>query len=241
MTCMTELHRMIHRFAGIVLALLALAAPLSAQERAVIVELYTSQGCSSCPPADAYLAELADHDDVIPLALHVDYWDYIGWKDSFGDPAHTRRQKAYAAAGGHGSVYTPQIIVQGQDHVMGTHPERVDGIIDRHRDADHEVTLDLRRDGDRLTVICRAAAGAPWPMKLQLLRYRPEATVDITRGENAGRTLSYTNIVTEIRDIGRWENGREMQLEVELGGNDPVVVIAQRAGMGAIEAAARLR
>ena len=105
----------------------------AAADRPVVVELYTSQGCSSCPPADAILAELADREDVIALAFHVDYWDYIGWKDIFADPANTLRQRNYARVAGARSVYTPQMIVDGQDHVVGTKPmklaEHIDSVI----------------------------------------------------------------------------------------------------------------
>src|SRR6056297_1329329 len=95
-------------------ALASFTAPALADDP-VVVELFTSQGCSSCPPADAMLGELAERDDVIPLALHVDYWDYIGWADIFADPAYTRRQKGYAHATGQRMVYTPQMVIDGQD------------------------------------------------------------------------------------------------------------------------------
>ena len=94
-----------------------------------VVELYTSQGCSSCPPADEYLGELAKEPGVIALALHVDYWDYIGWTDQFGSPKYTARQKAYARAGGSNTIYTPQMIVAGVDRIEGSNPEMVEGAI----------------------------------------------------------------------------------------------------------------
>ena len=109
------------------------ATSVSSQDRpVVVVELFTSQGCSSCPPADALLERLSGRNDVIALSLHVDYWDYIGWKDKFASLAHTKRQQAYARAGGRRSVYTPQMIVNGLDDVAGTAPMDVVDMIDRH-------------------------------------------------------------------------------------------------------------
>ena len=97
-----------------------LSDPAIAQDQPVVVELFTSQGCSSCPPADALLHELAARDDVVALAMHVDYWDYIGWKDVFGNPAHSARQRAYAKAGNRRMVYTPQMIVNGENRLLAT-------------------------------------------------------------------------------------------------------------------------
>ena len=107
---------------GIAAGLVAAATPVRAagrSQRPVVLELFTSQGCSSCPPADALLGELAKRDEVVTLAFHVDYWDYIGWKDPFGDPLHTARQRAYAAHLGQRTIYTPQLVVDGAGHVVG--------------------------------------------------------------------------------------------------------------------------
>ena len=102
-------------FSSAVLAVsVGFSSAAMAQQQPVVVELYTSQGCSSCPPADAMFAELKDRKDVIAIALHVDYWDYIGWKDEFGHPAHADRQRAYAAKAGRRSIYTPEMVVHGQ-------------------------------------------------------------------------------------------------------------------------------
>ena len=95
-------------------------APLEGARADVVVELYTSQGCSSCPPADALLEQLAARDDVIALSLHVDYWDYLGWQDAFANPAFTKRQRGYAARAGSSMIYTPQMVIGGRDHIVGT-------------------------------------------------------------------------------------------------------------------------
>lgn len=222
---------------------LAFPAAGIAQDRPVVVELYTSQGCSSCPPADAMLIDLAKRDDVIALALHVDYWDYIGWKDSFGDPSFTGRQKAYAKASGHRTVYTPQMIVGGRDHLVGAKPMELARLIDAHSSAAPRVNLSLKRDGGAMTVSADRVSGAKLPARMivQLVRFDPLRKVEIKRGENAGRTITYANVVTELRVLGEWDGADRLQLRSENAGNGPVAVLVQAAGSGPIIAAAQLR
>ena len=129
-------------------ALIAIAGGLPARaEGPVVVELFTSQGCSACPAADRMLAKLAGHDDVLALALHVDYWDYIGWEDVFADPAYTKRQKAYAHAVGERMIYTPQMVVQGEERIVGTSPAELMEAIGAHAGEDGRVALEARREG----------------------------------------------------------------------------------------------
>ena len=173
---------------GVLAAALWMALPIApgAQAGPVVVELFTSQGCSSCPPADAILHKLAQRDDVLPLAFHVDYWDYIGWKDRFADPAHTRRQKAYAAAAGRNMIYTPQMIVMGQEDIVGADAMAVMELVAKHRQDAPAVKISLRRSGDELEISLQpAAGGSGGPYRLQLIRYAPLKSVDITRGELA--------------------------------------------------------
>lgn len=229
------------RFGTPLLALLILlAAPLRAQEPPVLVELFTSQGCSSCPPADAFLHELAKRKDVVALALHVDYWDYIGWKDIFARPQNTARQRGYAAADGRRMVYTPQMIIDGSDEVMGTHPRDVAALIERHRAAGDRVALDVERVGNDLRIAARAQDGMTGSCEVQLIRYRPRATVEITRGENAGRTLSYTNIVTDMTVLAHWDMTAPISIEVSLPGDLPAAVVIQHGQHGPVEAVARV-
>lgn len=231
------------RFAAILLTLAGLAAlPAAAEDNPVLLELYTSQGCSSCPPADEILHRLAEREDVIALALHVDYWDYIGWKDSFASPRFTARQKRYARAMGERSVYTPQLVVDGAMHVVGNRPMDVAEAIRKQAARDHGVDLDISRDGDVLT-IAASRDGAPFakPVVVQMVRYRPSATVAIKRGENAGRTLHYTNIVTDWSVLGEWSGKSDLSQTVPVGGNAPVVIVIQQPGHGEVLAAARLR
>ena len=113
-------------------AFAAISVPATAQSP-VVVELFTSQGCSSCPPADKLMHELAKRDDVIALALHVDYWDYIGWKDVFAQPEFTARQRAYARLGNRKMIYTPQMVINGRDHVVGSNPKDTNALISSHK------------------------------------------------------------------------------------------------------------
>ncbi|SHI90125.1 DUF1223 domain-containing protein [Wenxinia saemankumensis] len=217
---------------------LAFAGPLAAQDDVVVVELYTSQGCASCPPADALLAELAERDDVLPLALHVDYWDYIGWRDSFGQALFTLRQQSYARAFHERMVYTPQIIVDGRVHTIGNRPMEVMDLIHAHGDRPAGAEIEMSRQGDRLTV--KAEAHAPGPYVVQMVRYRPSERVDITAGENAGHSVTYRNIVTEWHVVEEWDGAAPLDLGLDLEGDDPVAILIQRPGPGEIVAAAAL-
>ncbi len=214
------------------------AVAQSSSEDVVVLELYTSQGCSSCPPADEFMATLTDDPRIIPLALHVDYWDYIGWADVFADPRFTKRQQAYARAAGSRTVYTPQMIVGGIDRVEGNDPTAVARLIDTHLGVDQPVELTLDRQGNRL--IIRAVSDEPLeqPLAVQLVRYNPAETVNIERGENSGRTITYHNIVTDWQRLGEWEGDAPLEMETTVEGPDPAVVILQQAGPAAIVAAA---
>ena len=183
------------RFALILSALAALSVPQDgrAQPAPVVVELFTSQGCSSCPPADALLAELAGAEGVIALALHVDYWDYLGWADSFAAPKYTERQRAYAKAAKSRTIFTPQMVVQGAERLKGHDAERIRDKIEAHRmrEAPVGLTLEPRRRGARDPD--RAAPGrGVGPADVHLVRFIPEEVVAIEAGENAGQTVTYS-------------------------------------------------
>ena len=221
--------------------LAGLALPAHAQTSPVVIELYTSQGCSSCPPADALMHELTERDDVVPLALHVDYWDYIGWKDSYAKSAHTARQRAYARAAGDRTIYTPQMIVDGEDHVIGYKPMRLAKVIENRKKRAGQVALRVTRIGNALEISAAPTRARVGEMTVQLVRYMPNGTVEIKRGENAGRTLDYANIVTEWNVLGNWNGGVPLQMRVDARGDEPVVVIIQKSGHRRILAAAHLR
>ena len=156
-----------------------LAGPGQAESAAgkgpVVVELYTSQGCSSCPKADRLLQTMTDRADVLPLALHVDYWDYLGWRDEFGDPRYSKRQKAYARFAGRDMIYTPQMVVMGEEDVVGAHADELSQLIRAHHGAAAEAVVSAVRTGDGLTVDIapldgmRAGAG----FDVQFVAYEP--------------------------------------------------------------------
>lgn len=224
---------------GIGVAAGACAQSTAHSTPAVVVELYTSQGCSACPPADHLMTTLADDPRVIALALHVDYWDYIGWEDNFGQAAFTGRQKDYARAVGSRMLYTPQFIVGGQDRVEGNQPDRVASLVDRHAETAAPMDLTLVREGDMVRITA-APAETPGPVDVQLVRYTPESSVDIDRGENAGKTIDYRNIVTSWQMVQAWDRSEALDIAVPAPGGDPIVVIVQMPGKGPILAAARL-
>ena len=206
----------------------------------VVVELYTSQGCSSCPPADALLAELAQAPGVIPLALHVDYWDYIGWKDEFAHPGFTNRQKSYAKAAGERMIYTPQMIVGGVERVVGHEPASVAEAIARMSAMPSPVRLTIRREGGQIVIRAEADPPLDAPAMVQLVGYREGVTVDIGHGENAGLAVDYRNIVTSWERLGDWSGQEPLQLTAPVAGDTPFVVIVQRQGPAEILAAATL-
>lgn len=216
----------------------ALASPVLA-EPVVVVELFTSQGCASCPPADEFLETLVKDPRVIPLSLHVDYWDYIGWEDSFADPKFTERQKAYARASGSRMIYTPQMIVGGEERVEGYAPDELAVHLGDHLAQPAQVVLSVQRKGDMLVIRADADPPLATPVRVQLVRYRPEETVEIQRGENAGKVITYRNIVTSWDSLGDWPGTAPLELSAPVKGGDPAVVIVQEEGPAAILAAAR--
>ncbi|MCA0044636.1 DUF1223 domain-containing protein [Celeribacter litoreus] len=215
----------------------------SADDTLVVVELFTSQGCSSCPPADAMIAELATREGILPLSLHVDYWDYIGWRDHFAQPQFTERQKAYAHAAGKRSIYTPQMIVQGAEHVVGVKPMRLGEAVMRFSALPElPVMLGATRDGDKLMVSAVASGPLPPAMRVQLVRFNPHERVMIERGENAGKTVDYTNIVTQWTPIADWTGAAPLAMTVNVKGEDHTAIILQAVtpqGPGPILAAVR--
>ncbi len=231
------------KFLAILCTILGLTPTFAAAQGAnpVVVELYTSQGCSSCPPADKLLTELSKREDVIALALHVDYWDYLGWKDELASPAYTKRQKRYAQVANSRSIYTPQMIVGGTEHVIGTKPMQLADAIATRKAQDYGVQMSVAVRGGKLVVTAEPERGLPRAMIVQLVRYHPGKDVSIRRGENAGRTITYSNIVTAWEQIGKWDGRKALNLSKRLSGNDRVVVILQEQGQGQILAAAELK
>ena len=241
----------------IALALGTIAAPVMAEppvaepasvagQETAVLELFTSQGCSSCPAADALLADLGKQPGLITLSYSVDYWNYLGWHDTLSTPANSERQREYARMRGDGRVYTPQIVVDGVIHVNGSNEAAIEMAM---RDAatrrkDVRVPVSMHAEGDTLVIGIGAArdksdkrAATVW-----LALAKEDATVSVTRGENRGRNLSYHHPVRDLTPVGMWQ-GEAMTLrlplkELKAMGGDCLVVLLQVENAGAILGAA---
>jgi len=208
----------------------------SAAGRPVVVELFTSQGCSSCPPANAYLNELArDRADVLPLGFHVTYWDRLGWRDPFSLAEATSRQDVYGHRFGDGS-YTPEIVVDGASSHVGSQREDVGRAIDAAKQqSTTAATLSVAKQADGLSIDVGAGQGRG---RLLLIGFDHAHTTAIRRGENGGRTFQEANVVRSIRGIGDWQ-GSPLTLREKLPEGEDVAVILE-APDGRIVGAARL-
>jgi hypothetical protein len=220
------------------LGLIASLSPVAsfAAERPVVVELFTSQGCSSCPPANAYLNEMVkQRRDVLALAFHVTYWDRLGWKDPFSLAAATDRQAAYGRRFGDGS-YTPEIVVDGSAGMVGSDRDKVGPAIENaRRNGQTAAAVNVTRSGEQLSIEVGAGAGNA---RVLLIGFDHEHTTAIGRGENGGRTLTEANVVRSIRAVGQW-SGTAMRLNERFPeGQDAAVVL--EAPDGRIIGATRL-
>ncbi len=209
----------------------------------VLVELFTSQGCNSCPPADALLGELAKRPDVVALSLHVDYWDYIGWKDPYGSPMNTARQKRYAEALNLHYVFTPQIVVDGRASVRGLNRDEVLAEIEKAASRSKAINIRLLTAGGDKVVIPAGHApdvgAAVW-----LAVYDRQHETDVKRGENAGHTIRNANVVRSFERLGTW-TGERLEIPLDLNpprarGRDGFAVIVQQGRYGPILAAATM-
>lgn len=182
----------------------------------VVIELFTSQGCSSCPPADRLLEKLARKPNVIALTLPVDYWDYIGWKDTLASPAFTARQKAYARTRGDGHVYTPQVIIDGLQHGVGSNYAAVKTLARTLLGRRGALQVKMKTSIQNGKVICElgpAADTSPKTADLWLIRIVKSRSVKIGRGENTGRTVNYVNVVRSMVRVGAWQ-GKSKTIEI---------------------------
>lgn len=168
-----------------------------------VVELFTSQGCSSCPPADDALTELIKDKKYLGLAYHVDYWDYIGWKDTFGDQEFTKRQRKYASAMNERQIYTPQAIVNGRSHMNGAYKSKIVKTSQDYLKNGKGLTVPINvvEKNGRISVNIKADDKYK-DATLYAVYFEPESVVDIKRGENAGKKITYTNIVRKIEMLG---------------------------------------
>ena len=215
----------------------------AATEQPVVVELYTSQGCSSCPPADAYLGELVGREDVIALSLHVDYWDYIGWSDTFASKATTARQRAYGRALKSRYIYTPEMIIDGRRDLVGSRRQEAESLIAEAAARGKPLALRFEEAGGGRVVVPAGHApdggAAVW-----LAVYDASHEVDIGRGENSGRKLRYHHVVRELEHIGTWR-GEELAIPLELTeaaarGRAGCAVIVQEGRVGPVLGAIKM-
>ncbi|MBE7732664.1 DUF1223 domain-containing protein [Devosia faecipullorum] len=179
-----------------------------------VVELFTSQGCAQCPPADALLTSLAERGDVVALAYHVDYWDYIGWQDTFGSKSFSDRQRGYAKGWGSSRIYTPQMVINGAEGVIGS---RRDAVQDALASAQLPLKVSLVQQGDMLAIRVPADARLE-DANIWMVRYLVRADVGIDAGENAGRNMVYTQVVTDRQILGMWEAEAGAEIKLPLAG-----------------------
>jgi hypothetical protein len=212
-------------------------AAACAESRPVVLELFTSEGCSSCPPAEAIVSELAQRSNVLALSFHVDYWDDLGWRDRYSLASATERQRVYARTLRLSSVYTPQAVIDGSRDIVGSQRTAVMEAVSRRREG---VGTSVSVSGGIIQIHVGAGSDAA-SADVLLVGYLREATTPIGRGENSGRTLKESNIVLWLHELGRW-NGKPREFETsvsELPQNvSNIAVLVQSVGQGAILGAA---
>ena len=216
-----------------VCATIAIIRPAYAEPRAV-VELFTSQGCSSCPPADQIIGDLAKDPSVIALSMPIDYWDYLGWKDTLADSRFSARQKAYSQMRGDRKVYTPQVIVNGSAHVIGSDRGGIEGAIENTQKADGVMSVPVTMTvSGKLINVSVAASKVPAAARGEVWICSISKAIPITigRGENRGQVVTYYNVVRNLLKVGDW-NGSSGNWTVPLedisrDGVDAAVVYVQ--------------
>ena len=209
------------------------AAPVPAGHGVQVIELFQSQGCSSCPPANANVLALADRPGVLALSWQVTYWDYLGWKDTYAQPGFTARQHAYAAALRHDGVFTPQVVINGRGDVVGSAKGEVEGALRRFDRGGDAVALTL-------TAGQATVSGTSAGSSVYLVRYDPRILqIPIKAGENGGRTLPHRNVVREFALLGKFSGGtRHWALPAARQAGLKTAVLVQSGVAGPIMAAA---
>ncbi len=244
---MSMFERAVRALAAGVLGLALFAAPpaLAGPKRPVVVELYTSQGSSACPPADALLGQLSNNRDILTMSFPITYWDMLGWRDTFGTDANNRRQKAYSTFMGRGGVYTPQIIVDGVNDIVGNRDGAVWAAVSARAADMTVVPVALSATPTQIHISIGAGGDkAPKEATIWLFHILSKGQANVTTGENAGRQLTYRNIVREIRAIGTWK-GQALTIdlprrELSQTQHDSVAVVVQQGGYGRVLGASML-
>ena len=227
------------------LGLVMLASAAAAADRLTVVELYSAQGCPLCPPAETYLGELVQRADILPLAFHVDYWDYLGWPDRFAAPAYSRRQQRYSDRLGLPYVYTPQIVIDGYRQAAGGRRDEVEAQIALAAgDAAAAVEVRLTRlSATRLRIEVPAMPAREDAADVVLIGFDAMHQTDIGKGENRGMHLVNYHVVRDIKSIASWAgDGLDLivPLSTDHGATDFCAVLVQEAGQGRIIGAARI-
>ncbi len=220
--------------------LLGWAGTAASQPRPVVVELFTSEGCSSCPPAEAYIGELAQRRDVLALSFHVAYWDNLGWPDRFALPEAVSRQRGYAKVLANPSVYTPQVVIEGRGDFVGSDRRAIGRALADARDDGVPIALSA---GDGNVTISLGPQRGVAASEIILFAYQRKAVSKVLRGENAGRMLEEFNVVRSFRTLGRW-NGEARHFRARIDslpqGATDVAVLVQPLGLAPIIGAASL-
>ena len=193
-------------------ALTAVSAQAQEQQVKGVVELFTSQGCASCPPADEALRKLIQKGDVIGLSYHVDYWNYLGWADSLASKENTERQYGYARALGRNNVYTPQAVVNGRDHVKGADVQAIYNRLDTFKSEGEglSVAVKAQRIDDEIAIDIGAGQGKA---EVIVAYFTREQIVDVQKGENEGKKISYWHSVYDVQTVGMWD-GKSMVVKL---------------------------
>lgn len=206
-----------------------------------VIELFTSQGCSACPPADNLLNDLASRPDVLPLSEHVDYWDYLGWRDPFGRVENTQRQRGYAHRLGLSYVYTPQFVVHGETQAVGRDRTAVLRLINEAKARPDLVSVGIERRDDGALMARLEPAVLPSPADVWLVRFDAAHVTAVADGENEGRSIKNVNVVRSFTRVGRW-SGEAASLPLpELSPTDSYALLVQESNAGPILGATRLQ
>jgi len=214
-----------------VIASATLTAGLASAEPRGVIELFTSQGCSSCPPADKLAGELSRDPSLIVLSLPVDYWDYLGWKDTLALPGHTNRQRAYSKARGDREVYTPQVVVNGVKHVLGSDKTAIESAVTQTHSQLGTLSLPVSMSvaGEQVSVSVPAGKDGAGKGEVWLCPITRNAEVTIGRGENSGSTITYHNVVRRWVKLGEWTGAARTYTlpKQDVAGADAVAVLVQ--------------
>jgi len=219
---------------------------IAADKQPVVVELFTSQGCSSCPPADKILGELASQPNVISLSFNVDYWDYLGWRDTLGSSKHTKRQQQYAANRGTRQVYTPQMIINGHVDVVGSRRSKVLAAVNKALTDNGRVPMEISETAGEITIDVADSPNSKLAAKstVWVLVTSPKVSVPVERGENRGKKITYHNVVRQMVPAGMWD-GKAIRITLpkdglEMSKGRDCIVLLQEGTVGKVIGAARM-